>query len=123
MNATNLAKAVIYWLEFERLCCRDHLFSEASLKHPIGQYLIANLTQGITPEHNYPDAYQPNGAGKRRATDFGILRGGNNQTSIHAMESKFINSRREFKQEMFDDIFRLAWFDKPPGGEPRRRWI
>jgi hypothetical protein len=123
MNPTDLAKSVIYWLEFERLCGRDHLFSEESLKQPIGQYLISNLSQRIEPEHNYPDQYQPNGPGRRRSMDFAVLRSGDNETLLHAVESKFINSKREFKQEMFDDVFRLAWFDTVAGAEPCNRWM
>ena len=55
--------------------------------------------------------------------DFAVIRSGDNETLLHAVESKFINSKREFKQEMFDDIYRLAWFDTIAGAEPCKRWI
>jgi hypothetical protein len=123
MNSTELARAIIHWLEYERLCRRDHLFSEASLRNPIGQYLLANLNHQIEPEQNYPDAYQPSGSGRRRAMDFAVLRKGGQQVLLHAIESKFINSKREFKQEIFDDLFRLASFETAAQAEPCERWL
>jgi hypothetical protein len=123
MNPTDLARAIIHWLEYERLCGRDHLFSEASLRNPIGQYLLANLNHSIEPEQNYPDAYQPTGSGRRRAMDFAVLRKGGQQVLLHALESKLINSKREFKQEIFDDLFRLASFETSGQTEPCERWL
>ena len=93
MNAIELARAIIHWLEYERLCRRDHLFTGASLRNPIGHYLLANLNHLIEPEQNYPDAYQPHGPGRRKAMDFAVLRKGGQQVMLHAIESKFINFR------------------------------
>jgi hypothetical protein len=123
MNATELARAIIHWLEYERLCGRDHLFSEASLRNPIGQYLLASLSHQIEPEHNYPEANQPRGSGRRRAMDFAVLRTGGQQALLHAIESKFINAKREFKQEIFDDLFRLASFEAENQAEQCERWL
>ena len=123
MNVTELGRAIVHWLEYERLCGRDNLFSEAALRNPIGQYLLANLNHQIEPEHNYPEAYQPAGAGRRRAMDFAVLRKGGQQVLLHGLESKFITSKREFKQEIFDDLLRLASFEPAGQVEPYEKWL
>jgi hypothetical protein len=123
MNPTNLARSIVYWLEFERLCGRAHLFSESALKQPIGQHLLASTEASVEPEYQYPDPNQPTGSGRRRAMDFGLLRRGGQRALQHVIESKFINSKREFKQEICDDLFRLAWFELPNQDEPCHRWL
>lgn len=123
MNVTELARVIIHWLEYERLCGRAHLFSEASLKNPIGQYLLASLSHQIEPEQNYPEVYQPTSSGRRRAMDFAVQRRGGDHVLLHSVESKYINSKREFKQEIFDDLFRLAVFEPHAQVEPCERWL
>ena len=121
MNPVLLAKAIIHWLEFERLCGRGKLFTEASLKLPVHQYLTANSGSEVEMETPLPGV--PPAVGKKKALDFVVRRPGGKQAFQHIVESKLVNDKRAFTQEVFDDLFRLDWVTKPEQGETFDRWL
>lgn len=104
MNAGNLAKAVVHWLGYERLCNRGHLLSEAMLTVPIGQFLNSTQTRRVDAEKSYPT--QPVRRGRPRQMDFALVRRGEG-TVAHIIESKWITTGRDFKQEIINDLLRL----------------
>lgn len=107
MKFDDLTKAVLYWLEYERLCGRGQLLSEMSLRFPIGEYLIATQDHQLHAEMPYPEYMQPKGSGRRKAMDYCMFRKGGTKVWTHVFESKWVNDKRAFKQEVFDDIVRL----------------
>ena len=73
MNVTSLCKAVIHWVEFETLCGRAHLISEAHLAFPIGQFLSATISSPVFAEENHPVlAAKDSSPGRARQLDFVI---------------------------------------------------
>lgn len=94
-----LAHAVAAWVHFEALCKRANLFDEAYLAHAIGQYLIA--CDGDLVETEVP--HTTLGGGRR--ADFGIKN--QNNTLRDIIETKFVTAKRNFTQEIFDDLIRL----------------
>jgi hypothetical protein len=95
------------------------------MSQPIGEYCLSLEPSHFEPERPYPDRYQ-HGARRKRSIDFSIFRRSQNNTQnvlAHAIESKFVNSNRPFTQEVYDDLYRLLWFQ--PTREPERcqRWL
>ncbi|XXT15354.1 hypothetical protein WME94_34400 [Sorangium sp. So ce429] len=101
-----LASSIAHWLEYEDLCKRSIILSEASLKSPVADFLIANNGNDLLVEQSYPDEYQAD-RGRPRAADFCLTRPGGDQVWTAILESKFVTMRRDYTQEVFDDIFRL----------------
>jgi len=125
MNPIHLAQAIVHWLEYQSICGRSELFSEAYLAQPIGEYCLALGNEHFEPEYPYPNAYQA-GVRRRRSLDFALFGtsvNGNQKVLIHAIETKFVRGKRGFTQEIYDDLFRLLWFQ--PNREPDRcrRWL
>jgi hypothetical protein len=112
MNTQDLAKAVVYWLEYERLCGREKLLSEASLKQPIGEFLLSTQDHQLEAETPYPDEMQP-GRGRRRSADFCLKRMGGAQAWTDLLEAKWVNGKRDLAQEIFDDLLRLEIVRRP----------
>lgn len=105
--ADNFVRAVAYWLEYERLCGRENLLSEASLKTPVAEYLKAVQDHELIAEVPYPEFMQPTGRGRRRSVDFCLCRPGGAQAWTAILEVKWVNGRREILPEIFDDLCRL----------------
>lgn len=118
-----LTAAVVYWLEYEHLCGRVNLLSEASLKFPIAEFLMSVQDHELVAEVPYPDAMQPQGRGRRRSMDFCLQRprGANAWTAIY--ESKWVNGRRDILPEIFDDLYRLQAVKKIGQTEPFARYL
>lgn len=104
MNPQNLAKAVVHWLAYERLCNRGHLLSEAMLTVPVGQFLNSTQTRRVDAERSYPN--QPVQRGRPKQIDFVLVRRGQG-TVAHLIETKWITVDRVFKQEIINDLLRL----------------
>ncbi len=121
MNPVHLAKAIVHWLEFERLCERGKLITEASLKFPLHNYLSA--TTSTVVELEVPIEGLPPNAGRKKSIDFVLTRPGGQHAWQHAIESKFVTDKRRFLQEVFDDLFRLDWISNPGQVEPFDRWL
>lgn len=125
MKPDHLAQTIVHWLEYQSLCGRSELFCEAYLAQPIGEYCLSIKPEHFEPECPYPNAYQ-GGTTKKRAMDFAVYgknAAGTQRSITHAIESKFVTARRSFAQELFDDLFRLCWFQ--PTREPGncKRWL
>jgi hypothetical protein len=130
MNPQELARAVVHWLEFERLCGRESLFAEASLKAPIHQYLTANEPFDVELEQMLPGI--PSAlkklAGRKKSLDFCLRRPTRIGTKgkgvlLDVVESKFVNAKRQFAQEILNDLFRLRWLKPGNQTEPCQRWL
>lgn len=106
MKLPELAKAIVCWAEYETLCDREALLSEASLKYPIGEFLIATQDHELKPEEPYPKAYQQP-KGRPKAMDFCLRRRGGKRPWWAILESKWITNRRDFNLEIFGDLLRL----------------
>jgi len=123
VNVQFLATAVRHWLEFERRCDRTHLMSEALLKVPIGQFLAGTTKHTLVPEEPYPQAMQPLGRGRRKSADFCVKRVGGTQVWRVLIESKWVNGKRSYIQELFDDLLRLEIVRRPSQAEPFTRFL
>lgn len=99
----NLASAVTFRLEWERLCGRSSLLTENSLKQAVAEYLQAATTLKIVPEYNHSDL-----KGAKRLDIVGF---GPQQKKIDlACEAKWIKDTqgtRDIHFEIADDIFRV----------------
>lgn len=125
MNPIDLARTVVHWLEYQRLCERSDLFCEAYLSQPIGEYCLAQKPIHFEPEIEYPPSYQPT-TGRRRSMDYAIY--GKSPPFVqnvlhHAIEAKFVTANRIFTQEIFDDLYRLLWFEPTRAPTACRRWL
>lgn len=97
-RAQVVAQGVSSWVQFEIACKRGGLLSEASLSQPLGQILAATGSREVSPEVPHPllkDAW----------IDF-VEKGAGGVIEL-AVETKWINGRREMKQEILDDLVRL----------------
>lgn len=106
MNHADLAKAITHWLEYERLCGRSNLLSEAALKAPVGEFLVSTQGHSLEAEIPYPDDMQ-GARGRPRSVDFCLQRVGGANVWTKIVESKWVNGRRDLSQEIFDDLLRL----------------
>lgn len=125
MKPIHLSQAIVHWLEYQNICGRSELFCEAYLAQPIGEYGLSLKPEHFEPECPYPEIYQKN-ARRKRSIDFALFakHAGSAQRHISdAIETKFVTASRDFTQEIFDDLFRLLWFQ--PTREPAKckRWL
>jgi hypothetical protein len=102
LNVPNLARAVVSWLEFETLCGRERLLPEASMAQPIGAFLLAHSDHDLLPEEPHPSLPKVKHPPQ---LDFGIRRP--DKSFSLALETKWVNDKREIKQELLDDLLRL----------------
>ena len=125
MNALSLAKVVVHWLEFERLCGREKLFSESSLKLPIHEFLSADEPYEVSLEEELPGLPPAIRAakGRKKSVDFCLRRPRGKRILKDVLESKFVNDRRPFAQEILNDLFRLRWLRPRNQTEPCQRWL
>ena len=125
MEPKKLAKAVVHWLEFERLCGRERLFTEAALKTPVHQHLTASEPFDVFLEEGFPGLPRGllNVPGRKKSLDFCLRRHGGAQAYQHVLESKFVTNRRSFAQEVLDDLYRLRWLRLRGQTEPCQRWV
>jgi len=124
-NPAHLAQAIVHWLEYQSICDRAALFSEAYLSQPLGEYSLSLGPQRFEPEFEYPAAYQ-GAARRKKAMDFAILgrNVANTQNVVkHAIETKFATAKRSFYQEVYDDLFRLLWFQPTREQAGCKRWL
>lgn len=106
----NLPNAVAAYLQFEYLCKRDSLFSEAYMAKPIGEYLISNKTLGsLVTEYNHP-AFEKSETGRSQQLDFAFLRSGEEENPSFALETKWYWANRSStlaNGRILNDILRL----------------
>lgn len=125
MEPQKLACAVVHWLEFESLCGRDRLFTEAALKTPVHHFLTANEPYDVFLEHPYPHmpTAMAGNTGRKKSLDFCLRRPGGGKAFVNVIESKFVNDRRAFAQEVLDDLYRLRWMKLFKQTQPCDRWL
>lgn len=125
VDPIHLAQATYHWLRYQSLCGRSELFCEAYLSQPIGEYCLSLGPLHFEAESNFAEAYQT-GAKRRRALDFAVFNratGGIQKVMTDAIETKFVTARRTFTQEIYDDLFRLLWFQPTREPDGCRRWL
>jgi hypothetical protein len=125
VDPIHLAQATYHWLKYQKLCGRSELFCEAYLSQPIGEYCLSLGPEHFEAECNFPHVYQK-GTKRRRALDFAVFgpsTTGHQKVMKDAIETKFINARRTFTQEIYDDLFRLLWFQPTREPDGCRRWL
>lgn len=111
--AKQMAAAVQLWLDFQVLCGRSMLLSEAYLAQPIGEFLKNHHSGPIKTEFNHPNIKSP-GRGRPRQIDY-VLLSRDNEKLVCAIEAKWINSQQTSKQRLIDDIFRLECVRRDDG--------
>ncbi len=107
----DLPAAVIHWISYEALCCRDHLFCESFLRYPISVYLESRESRKVQIEVKHPATVNPS-----CRVDFAI-NVGVDPTAI--IETKWIACNRDYKQEIFDDLARIQCFPLPQENDGR----
>ncbi|MDX2024305.1 MAG: hypothetical protein SF187_28950 [Deltaproteobacteria bacterium] len=120
MNHSDLANAIVHWLEYERLCGRSNLLSEAALKAPVGEFLLSTQGHSLEVEVPYPKEMQP-AKGRPRSVDFCLRRAGGGRVWTSIVESKWANGKRDLSQEVFDDLLRLEHVRRSSQVEPFER--
>jgi hypothetical protein len=120
MNPQHLAEAVVHWLEFESLCGRADLFSEAALRMPVGQYLKTSQDHLVVPEYDYPSP----AVTRSKSIDYCLKRRSGLAVSS-AIEAKWVGdtARRSLAEELFDNLYRLAVLRWPGQYEACNRWL
>jgi len=104
-EADKLADAVQSWLDFQILCERDALLSEAYLAQPIGAFLKNHHSGEIASEINHPNVPRPE-RGRPRQVDYALLSKDDHKL-VTAMEVKWIGDRKVNRQRILNDVFRL----------------
>lgn len=103
--AKQMAIAVQLWLDFQILCGREMLLSEAYLAQPIGEFLKDRHSGSIQTEWNHPRIKSP-GPGRPKQIDYALF-SRDKKRPLAAIEAKWINSQWTGKQRLLDDILRL----------------
>jgi hypothetical protein len=122
MNASDLVAAVVHWLEYETLCNRARLFSEASLRSPVGEYLLSRREADLVTEEPYPMTL-PLARGRPRSVDFCRKRHGGAEVWTEILEAKWITEKRDSPQEIFDDLMRLEAVERTTQSESFDRYL
>lgn len=111
MNAsacTKLPIAVHRWLAYQALCNRAEVFSESYLTHPVAEFVLANHSGKIKPEHTHPQ-FVSNSKGRPKQVDFALLT--RNTGSIEVViECKWAGHQALSKQAIVDDLLRLECY-------------
>ena len=103
--AKQMATAVQLWLDFQVLCGREMLLSEAYLSQPIGEFLRNYHSGSIQTEWNHPNI-QKQGRGRPKQIDYGLF-SRDKKRPLVAIEAKWINNQASSKQRLLDDVLRL----------------
>ena len=103
--AQGMATAVQLWLDFQVLCQREMLLSEAYLAQPTGEFLRSHHTGRIRAEWNHPNIQSP-GRGRPRQIDYALFSRDKNR-SVTAIEAKWTTDAPTSKQRLLDDVLRL----------------
>ena len=105
-EADKLADAVQSWLDFQILCERDTLLSEAYLAQPIGAFLKNHHSGDIASEIDHPNIPTPN-RGRPRQVDYALL-SRDDENIVAAMEAKWVpTDRKVSRQRVLDDVLRM----------------
>jgi hypothetical protein len=105
-EARRLGDAIQSWLDFQILCNRDVLLSEAYLAQPVGEFLVSHHNGGIESERNHPSVPDPN-RGRPRQIDY-VLTSKDEKDLVSALEAKWVPENRPIsRQRILNDIMRL----------------
>lgn len=104
-RAAELASAIQHWLDYQVLCRRGMLVSEAYLAQPVGEYLRAHHSGEIRAEWSIP-GLQTGARGRPRQLDYALLSRDSSRL-VAAIEAKWVTSRRIEPQRIVDDLLRL----------------
>lgn len=121
-EAHRLADAIQSWLDFQILCDRDVLLSEAYLAQPLGEFLVSNHSGGIESEKNHPSVPNP-GRGRPRQIDY-VLTSKDKGDLVSALEAKWVPEDRQVsRQRILDDVMRLERLRNDSGRSAYRYFL
>lgn len=105
-DAENMAKAIRFWMDYQILCKRDMLLSEAYLTQSVGEFLLSCYpTSKLEVEYNHPNLNRGK-RGRPRQIDF-VLRSRDAKRITTAIEVKWIGNMNADKKRLLDDLLRL----------------
>jgi len=121
-EARRLADAIQSWLDFQILCERDVLLSEAYLAQPLGEFLVSHHSGGIESERNHPSVPNPK-RGRPRQIDY-VLTSKDSEDLVSALEAKWVPDERTVsRQRVLDDILRLERLRNESGRSAYRYFL
>lgn len=106
-----MTKAVAAWLNFERLCYREKLFSEYYMRFPIGQFLTARFSAGVRSEYKHK-ALDLGRRGRKPCIDYAVKIG---SKVVLGVETKWIGDVNSTARDIMRDIVRLELFANDTG--------
>jgi hypothetical protein len=122
-HAKELARAVVCFVEYQVLCGRSRILSEALLRSPIGEFLNASQGNSVEVEFPYPNSMQPAAQGRRRSADYCLRRRGGAAVVTDLVETKWVNGKRDLRQEIINDVVRLEGADFTTQTESVQRYL
>ena len=120
-KAKLLATSIKSWLDFQILCKREVLLSEAYLAQPIGEFLRSHFTEEIVSEWNHPQISQPN-RGRPRQVDY-VLKSRDIGRALAGIEAKWIGDTPVSKQRILNDVLRLECLKSEDGNSMKRYFM
>jgi hypothetical protein len=99
-----LSSGLTSWLDYERLCGRERVFSEKYMTRPLAELLAHHFRADVEAEHNHPVLQIPGRRGRPPQIDFVVRH--NNQITV-AVESKWLGKSGLNAPEVVWDCVRL----------------
>lgn len=126
-DAVKLAKAIQSWLDFQILCGREFLLSEAYLGQPLADFLSGRHNGEVVAEENHPAFDQT--SGRPQQVDY-VLKSPDEGYDSAAIEVKWLGVKGEkksikdiSKRRIFNDILRLEIMRGYQEGRPVYRYF
>lgn len=101
----DLAACIVHWLNFQKLCGRNTLFSESYLNQPLGEFLLFHHSGELISEYNHPNLNIEKKIGRPNQIDFALLsRDLKNPTTLVELKwlDKEINESTLVKNIVYD---------------------
>jgi hypothetical protein len=103
-----LTETVAAWLQYEQMCYRTTLFSEAYMTYPIGQFLQSRAGGHVRAEYEHPIlAPLKTGRGDKPRIDFVVLGEDRNKIEF-AVETKWLNKSNDLVEQLIRDLVRVG---------------
>ncbi len=120
-TAKDLARALSCWLEFQRGCKREALFSESFISQPVGEFLQAHHSGRVQLEWDHPNLNPLNRKGRPRQVDFALF-SKNKDRPVAAVEAKWAETAFN-AQRFLDDVLRLECVRNEQGQHMTRYFL
>lgn len=106
-TARQMATAVQLWLDFQIICGRRVLLSEAYLSQPVGEFLLSHNVGRVEAEWDLPNA-MTGGPGRPKQIDYAVF-SRDKHRPVSAIEAKWVAEQKSDKQRLLDDVLRLEF--------------